>query len=345
MEFDGQVPIEDFHPSQVAQWLVRVGCDASLAARIEQGGLTGEDLVMLHPFGDEVNESLEPRGVSFSQSEREFLREVVAKVLQADDSQLFDDEQHEAKPRFISLSPSGWDASPQQERQQQQEHVDMQGRQAQGEFAGGDYELSPMRRQQYDPVIPDKLTPSTCSRYNRSSLNHGNSILTQSIVNLQYSPSDWKLESDSVANLHGVRDSRQSLRDIRGSRQSLRMSRESITFTMRELRESHTSLSEVIRSKVSNSTVSNAHTIGGSHDDGPGQSEGAKQTQQSLAHIDRVKAQSIESVTSIRVQADNAENQRRIREEDNRQNRLRRLQEEAIESGKRNAAVEMRWQE
>ena len=86
-------------------------------------------------------------------------------------------------------------------------------------------------------------------------------------------------------------------------------------------------------------------TIGGSHDDGPGQSEGAKQTQQSLAHIDRVKAQSIESVTSIRVQADNAENQRRIREEDNRQNRLRRLQEEAIESGKRNAAVEMRWQE
>ena len=79
--------------------------------------------------------------------------------------------------------------------------------------------------------------------------------------------------------------------------------------------------------------------------DGPGQSEGAKQTQQSLAHIDRVKAQSIENVTSIRVQADKYENQRRIREEDNRQNRLRRLQEEAIESGKRNAAVEMRWQE
>ena len=40
--------------------------------------------------------------------------------------------------------------------------------------------------------------------------------------------------------------------------------------------------------------------------EGPGQSEGAKQTQQSLAHIDRVKAQSIENVTSIRVQADNA---------------------------------------
>ena len=33
--------------------------------------------------------------------------------------------------------------------------------------------------------------------------------------------------------------------------------------------------------------------------EGPGQSEGAKQTQQSLAHIDRVKAQSIENVTSF----------------------------------------------
>jgi dynein regulatory complex protein 1 len=80
-------------------------------------------------------------------------------------------------------------------------------------------------------------------------------------------------------------------------------------------------------------------------DDLEEQSQGARQTQQSLSHIDRVKAHSIENVTSIRVQADNSENQRRIREEDNRQSRLRRLQEEAIESGKRNAAVEMRWQE
>ena len=83
----------------------------------------------------------------------------------------------------------------------------------------------------------------------------------------------------------------------------------------------------------------------GENEDMEHQSQGAKQTQQSLSHIDRVKAQSIENVTSIRVQADNSENQRRIREEDNRQTRLRRLQEEAIESGKRNAAVEMRWQE
>jgi len=58
-----------------------------------------------------------------------------------------------------------------------------------------------------------------------------------------------------------------------------------------------------------------------------------------------VKATSIEEVTTIRINADNRENRRRISEEDKRQDRLRRLQEEAIESGKRNAAVEMRWQE
>jgi dynein regulatory complex protein 1 len=76
-----------------------------------------------------------------------------------------------------------------------------------------------------------------------------------------------------------------------------------------------------------------------------GVSEGKRQTQTSLAHIDRVKATSIEEVTTIRINADNRENRRRISEEDKRQDRLRRLQEEAIESGKRNAAVEMRWQE
>ena len=76
-----------------------------------------------------------------------------------------------------------------------------------------------------------------------------------------------------------------------------------------------------------------------------GLSEGKRQTQTSLAHIDRVKATSIEEVTTIRINADNRENRRRISEEDKRQDRLRRLQEEAIESGKRNAAVEMRWQE
>eukprot|EP00949_MAST-11_sp_MAST-11-sp1_P001373 g1373.t1 len=72
---------------------------------------------------------------------------------------------------------------------------------------------------------------------------------------------------------------------------------------------------------------------------------GKQQTQTSLAHIDRVKARSIEHVTTVRVEADNIENRRRIVEEDKRHERLRRLQEEAIKSGKQNAAVEMRWQE
>ena len=50
-------------------------------------------------------------------------------------------------------------------------------------------------------------------------------------------------------------------------------------------------------------------------------------------------------MTSIRTEADNAENIRRIQEEDRRHKRIERLQEEAITSGKQNAAVEMRWSE
>ena len=45
-----------------------------------------------------------------------------------------------------------------------------------------------------------------------------------------------------------------------------------------------------------------------------GLSEGKKQTNASLAHIDRVKATSIEEVTTIRIDADNRENRRRIAE-------------------------------
>lgn len=43
------------------------------------------------------------------------------------------------------------------------------------------------------------------------------------------------------------------------------------------------------------------------------------------------------------MEADNLENDRRIEEENKRQDRLWRLQEEAVASGKANAAVEMRW--
>ena len=48
-------------------------------------------------------------------------------------------------------------------------------------------------------------------------------------------------------------------------------------------------------------------------------------------------------MTAIRVEVDSRENERRIEEEDRRQDRLWRLQEEAVASGKANAAVEMRW--
>ena len=65
----------------------------------------------------------------------------------------------------------------------------------------------------------------------------------------------------------------------------------------------------------------------------------------SLAHLDKKKASGISSVTDIRVNADFRENQRRINEEELRQERLQRLQEEAVRSGKQNAAVEMRWAE
>lgn len=58
-----------------------------------------------------------------------------------------------------------------------------------------------------------------------------------------------------------------------------------------------------------------------------------------------LQAKTIELVTSIRVDADNRENDRRIEEENKRQDRLWRLQEEAVASGKANAAVEMKWNE
>jgi dynein regulatory complex protein 1 len=74
-------------------------------------------------------------------------------------------------------------------------------------------------------------------------------------------------------------------------------------------------------------------------------SRGQQQINTSLSRLDKRKGAGIDDVTSIRVEADANENVRRIGEEDRRQDRLRRLQEEAVLSGKRNAAVEMRWAE
>merc|ERR1719181_2125323 len=74
-------------------------------------------------------------------------------------------------------------------------------------------------------------------------------------------------------------------------------------------------------------------------------SKGQQQIADSLAHLDKKKSSGIENITHIRVAADWREGQRRVAEEKQRQERLQRLQEEAVRSGKQNAAVEMRWAE
>ena len=74
-------------------------------------------------------------------------------------------------------------------------------------------------------------------------------------------------------------------------------------------------------------------------------SKGQQQIADSLAHLDKKKSGGIENITHIRVAADWREGQRRVAEEKQRQERLQRLQEEAVRSGKQNAAVEMRWAE
>lgn len=72
-------------------------------------------------------------------------------------------------------------------------------------------------------------------------------------------------------------------------------------------------------------------------------SRGQQQVADSLNQLDRRKLAGIERVTSVRVGADDAENRRRIDEEERRHRRVARLQEEAVESGAKNAAIEMHW--
>ena len=68
-------------------------------------------------------------------------------------------------------------------------------------------------------------------------------------------------------------------------------------------------------------------------------SKGQQQIAGSLSHLDKKKSGGIEAVTHVRVAADWRESQRRVAEEKQRQDRLQRLQEEAVRSGKQNAAV------
>jgi dynein regulatry complex protein 1 len=72
-------------------------------------------------------------------------------------------------------------------------------------------------------------------------------------------------------------------------------------------------------------------------------SRGQQQIADSLNQLDRRKLSGIQHVTSVRVQADDTENKRRIEEEERRHRRVEKLQQEAIDSGAKNAAVEMRW--
>ncbi|KAH7460432.1 hypothetical protein KRP22_008385 [Phytophthora ramorum] len=72
-------------------------------------------------------------------------------------------------------------------------------------------------------------------------------------------------------------------------------------------------------------------------------SRGQQQVAESLNQLDRRKLAGIRHVTSVRVEADDAENRRRVEEEERRHKRVEKLQQEAIDSGAKNAAVEMRW--
>lgn len=72
-------------------------------------------------------------------------------------------------------------------------------------------------------------------------------------------------------------------------------------------------------------------------------SRGQQQIADSLNQLDRRKLAGIQTVTSVRVLADDAENKRRIDEEERRHRRVEKLQQEAIVSGAKNAAVEMHW--
>ncbi|KAE9217491.1 Dynein regulatory complex protein 1 [Phytophthora fragariae] len=72
-------------------------------------------------------------------------------------------------------------------------------------------------------------------------------------------------------------------------------------------------------------------------------SRGQQQVADSLNQLDRRKLAGIRHVTSVRVEADDAENRRRVEEEERRHRRVQKLQQEAVDSGAKNAAVEMRW--
>eukprot|EP00929_Paragymnodinium_shiwhaense_P118607 TRINITY_DN90518_c0_g1_i1.p1 TRINITY_DN90518_c0_g1~~TRINITY_DN90518_c0_g1_i1.p1 ORF type:complete len:665 (-),score=254.50 TRINITY_DN90518_c0_g1_i1:94-2088(-) len=70
---------------------------------------------------------------------------------------------------------------------------------------------------------------------------------------------------------------------------------------------------------------------------------GKQQVGTSTAILERIRTETWEELTDIRVKFDDAENQRRIIEENNRLDRYEALQIEAVTSGRKNAAIEMKW--
>merc|ERR1719482_2280593 len=70
---------------------------------------------------------------------------------------------------------------------------------------------------------------------------------------------------------------------------------------------------------------------------------GKQQVGTSTAILERLRTETSDELTDIRVRFDDQENQRRIVEENNRLDRYEALQIEAVTSGRKNAAVEMKW--
>eukprot|EP00928_Gymnodinium_smaydae_P046880 TRINITY_DN31259_c0_g1_i1.p1 TRINITY_DN31259_c0_g1~~TRINITY_DN31259_c0_g1_i1.p1 ORF type:complete len:670 (+),score=261.92 TRINITY_DN31259_c0_g1_i1:125-2134(+) len=70
---------------------------------------------------------------------------------------------------------------------------------------------------------------------------------------------------------------------------------------------------------------------------------GKQQVGTSNAILERIRTETWEELTGIRVRFDDQENQRRIIEENNRLDRYEALQIEAVTSGRKNAAIEMKW--
>mmetsp|Transcript_8300 Transcript_8300/g.21013 ORF Transcript_8300/g.21013 Transcript_8300/m.21013 type:complete len:666 (-) Transcript_8300:22-2019(-) len=72
-------------------------------------------------------------------------------------------------------------------------------------------------------------------------------------------------------------------------------------------------------------------------------SKGKQQVGTSTAILERIRNETWEDLTDIRVRFDDQENVRRIVEENNRLDRYEALQIEAVTSGRKNAAIEMKW--